>query len=284
MQCALKIRILLIIVVHIWFGVTVIGANPHNDVLVSRLLQKEAAAPAPEVAHVPLEKDGLQKKALPLVKVAHRNAMDLLHLFFVSKPMHIPSYTPLVQQVGVRINWLELLRNLWSKEQKRFEGGIDLHLRGPIQLSVDFGYLFDQSKDIVYGKQLNYRSQGRYVLGALLYVIHPKHFTNAYFGIAYGQSRFDLITFCNGDIPSASKPFRAGWIKFIGGSERRLLPQLYGGMQLGIAHLVHCTKNEDGQVSNYTIPGYGKIANKIMLDMTLYLKWSVSFLEKKIVI
>lgn len=282
MRSALKIRILLIIVVHIWFSVTVIGANPHHDVPVSSLLQKEKVDPALEAAHLPLEKDGFQKEALPLVKVAHRNVMDLLHLFFASKPMHIPSYTPLVQQVGIRINWLEFLRNLWPNGQKRYGGGVDLHLRGPIQLSVDLGYLSDQPKGIVYGNQSNYRSQGRYGLGALLYVI--PHLSNAYFGIAYGQSRFDLITFCNNHITSTSKPFMAGWIKFVGGSELRLVAQLYGGMQLRVAYLLHCTKNEDGRVSNYAIPGYGKIVNKIMPDMTLYLKWSISFLEKKIVI
>lgn len=247
------------------------------------LFQQTQAAADLAATHTPEKQVQLAKGSLPLVKVAHGNVMDLLHLFFTSKTIHVPSYTPLLQHVGIRVNWLACLWNLWTSTQKSYEGGIDLHFCGPIQLSVDIGYAGYQPKNIVYGNALQYKSAGIYGLGALLYVIHPNPLIHAYFGLAYGQSRFDLITFCNDQ--TTSKPFVAGWIKLVGGSERRLVPQLYGGMQLGIAYLLHCKKHNDGRVSNYDIPGYGKIVNKkIMPDLTLYLKWSISCLEKKIVV
>ncbi|TSJ80502.1 MAG: DUF6048 family protein [Candidatus Cardinium sp.] len=282
MQSALQIRTLLIILTHIWLSVTVMRASPHSGIPADSLQEK--ADPALELADASLEAAGeqLEKNTLPLAKVAHSNVMDLLQRFFVATPIHTPSYTPFLQQFGVRINWLALLYNFWPGGQKRYEGGVDLDFSGPIQLSIDLGYATYQPKDIACGNQLKYKSKGRYGVAALLYVIAFNQLTNAYFGIAYGQSRFDLITFCNGQIPA--KPFVAGWIQFVGGSELRLLPQIYGGMQFGLAHLLHCKENNDDRLSNYFIPGYGRIVNKITFDMTFYLKWSISFLEKKIVI
>lgn len=285
MQCAFKISSLLIILAHTFFSVTTFAASPKNQHMVGThtlLLQQAQAAADLAATHTPKQQVQLTKEALPLVKVAHANVMDLLHLFFIAETIHVPSYTPLLQQVGIRVNWFECLRNLWASAPKGYRGGVDLHFRGPIQLSVDIGYVSYQPKNIVYGNALPYKSAGIYGLGALLYVIHPNPLTQAYVGVAYGQSRFDLMTFCNDQ--TTSKPFIAGWIKLVGGSEYRLVPQLYGGMQLGIAHLLYCKKHNDGRVSNYDIPGYGKIVNKIMPDVTLYLKWSISCLEKKIVI
>ncbi len=272
------------IVVHTWLSVAVIGANPHDRPL-SKAICLEKVDPALEAAKAPLDADGLQppQEALPLVKIAHSNVIDLMQLFFVPKPMLAPSYTPLVQQVGVRVNWLTLLRNMWPNGQKRYGGGVDLHFRAPLQLSVALGYLSDQPKERIHGNAL-YRSQGSYGAAALLYVMHLNPLTNAYFGIAYGQSRFNLTTFCNEATPLTSKPLVAGWIKCIGESEYKLVAQLYGGMQFGVAYLLHCTQNDGNRVLNYAIPGYGKIANKLIPDVTLYLKWSIFFLEKKIVV
>lgn len=285
MRSLLNIRTLFLIVAYAWFNVTPVGANPSNQVPGTKYAWlPEKADPPMEVAnrlegHLPIE----DKAGLPLVKGGHSNVMDLLHRFLVAKPMQLPSYTPLVQQIGLRINWLAFLRNLWPNGQRRYGGGVDLHFRGPIQLSIDFGYLSDQPKEIGYTNVLSYRSKGGYVLGALLYVFHLNRLSNAYFGVAYGQSRFDLITFFN-DHTSSVKPFVAGWIKCVGVSELRFAAQLHGGMQFSIAHFLHGKQNDDPRVSNYSIPGYGKVVHKIMPDIVLYLKWSISFLEKKIVI
>ena len=286
MSAPLQIRSLLIILTHMWLSIAVIHASPHNPLPVSRPLQKEQADPALELTGTALEEDDAQveKEVLPLAKVAHSNVMDLLHLFFVAKPIHIPSYTPLLQHFGLRINWLALLGNFWPNGQKHYAGGFDLHFSGPIQLSIDLGYATYQPKAIACGNQLKYRSKGIYGLATLLYVVAFNQLTNAYFGIGYGQSRFDFTTFYDHPISAITKPFVAGWIQYVGGSELKMLPHLYGGMQFGVAHLLHGKEKIDDQLSNYAIPGYGSIVNKITFHMTFYLKWSISFLEKKLVV
>lgn len=279
----LKTRNLLIVVGHIFCSVTVFAANLEHNLLVDKdavVLEKEKVASSLQAIETTLEEATVDKKALPLVKVAHSNVMDLLHLFFVSKTVPLSSYTPLVQNLGIRINWFKWLQNIWDTQQKSYGGGIDLHSAGPIQLSLDIAYRSYQPKDIVDNNDIKYKSSGMYGLGALLYVIHPNPRTNAYLGMGYGHSRFDLMILDDDHNPS--KPLVAGWIKVIAGSELRLVAQLYGGMQFGIAHLLHRKENDDPRVSNYYIPGYGKIVNKIMPDVTLYLKWNISFLEKRI--
>ncbi|WP_419241504.1 hypothetical protein [Cardinium endosymbiont of Nabis limbatus] len=285
MQSALKIRILGAIVAHTWFGITAIGANPHSNLPVSRLLQEEKADPPLESDHPSLAEDGVQmeKEALPLVKVAHRDVMDLLYLYLLPKSIDIPHYVPFIQQVGVRINWLECLRNLWSNEKKSYGGGVDFHFSGPIQLSFDIGYAAYHPKDIIHPNELKYKSKGGYGVVALLYVMPLNQLNNAYFGVAYGQSQFEFIAY-DAHIAPSSNRLAVGWGKLVGGSELRLFPQIYGGMQVGVGHLLHAQKNNDRRISNYFVPGYGRMVNKVMFDMTFYLKWSIFFLEKKIVI
>ncbi len=290
MQCALKIKILLLIVIYTLCSVSAMEANARNDLPVySGLfgLQNEKIDSDLESTCIPPKETGAQiaKDPLPLNKVAHKNVMDLLDLFFIPKPMHLSTYTPLLQEFGLRINWFECLQNLWSNQQNSYAGGVDFHCYGPIQLSVDFGYLAHCPKDILYNNTFKYKSKGRYGLAALSYVTQLNRLSKAYLGIAYGQSRFNLTTFYKNHAALTSNHLTAGWIKFVGGSELKLMHQLYGGVQIGIAHLLHCKKNDDDSgLLNYSIPGYGKIANKIMPDIVLYLKWNISFLEKKIVI
>ncbi|MGI2299257.1 hypothetical protein [Candidatus Cardinium hertigii] len=281
MECALAIKILRIAVVYIFFSITVFGANPKNSSMVDthslRFQQAQADADL-EIANRFSKKEGTQieKGGYPLVRVAHRNVMDLLQLSLVAKTVHVANYTPILQDVGIRLNWFEWLKNVWKSRQKNYGVGIDCHSIGPIQFSIDAAYGSYQLQ----GKN-SHKSTGYYGLVALLYVIHPNPLTNAYYGIAYGHSQFDL-TSSNNPPTSAPEPVIAGWIQLVGGSECRLVSQLYGGMRLGMAYLLHSSKNT--QVLNYYVPGYGRKVNKLMPDLTLYLKCSISFLEKKIVI
>ncbi|MGI2257674.1 hypothetical protein ACRRVD_04055 [Candidatus Cardinium hertigii] len=286
MECALAIKILRIAVLYTFFSIRVFGANPENISMVDthglRFQQAQADADL-EISNRFSKKEGTQieKGEYPLVKVAHRNVMDLLRLSLVAKTMHVANYTPILQDVGIRVDWVKFLQNVWKSGQESYGVGIDCHSIGPIQFSIDAVYGSYQLQE----KDCNRNSKGYYGLVALLYVIHPNPLTNAYYGIAYGHSRFDLITSYNNALTSAVEPLIAGWIQLVGGSEYRLVSQLYGGMRLGIAHRLHWTKNNnDHQVLNYYVPGYGRIVNKLMSDLTLYLKWSISFLEKKVVI
>ncbi|MGI2298320.1 hypothetical protein ACRRVB_00610 [Candidatus Cardinium hertigii] len=286
MKCALAIKILRIAVVYTFFSTTVFGVNPENSSMVDidGLCFEQAQADAdPEIANKFSAKEGpqIEKEEYPLVKVAHRNVMDLLRYSLVAKTIHVANYTPILQHVGIRVNWFEWLQNVWKSPKKSYGVGVDCHSIGPIQFSIDAAYQSYQLQE----KDCNYNSNGYYGLVALLYVMHPNPITNAYCGIGYGHSRFDVITTFN-DGRTGSNQFNiAGWMQLVGGSECRLVSQLYGGMGLGIGHLLHSTENNnDRQVLNYYVPGYGRIVNKLMLDVTLYLKWSISFLEKKIVI
>ncbi|CDG49885.1 hypothetical protein [Cardinium endosymbiont of Bemisia tabaci] len=280
MECALAIKILRIAIVYIFFSITVFGANPKNSSMVDthslRFQQAQADADL-EIANRFSKKEGTQieKGGYPLVRVAHRNVMDLLQLSLVAKTVHVANYTPILQDVGIRLNWFEWLKNVWKSRKKNYGVGIDCHSIGPIQFSIDAAYESCQLQE----KDCNDKSTGYYGLVALLYVIHPNPLTNAYYGIAYGHSRYDP-TSSNNPRTSWSKPLTASWIQLVGGSECRLVSQLYGGMRLGMAYLFHSSKNTQG--FNY-IPGYGRKVNKLMPDLTLYLKWSISFLEKKVV-
>ena len=281
MECAFTIKILRIAVVYTFFRITAFGANPENISMVDtdglRFQQAQADADL-GIGNRFSEKEGTQieKGEYPLVKVAHRNVMDLLRLSLVAKTIHVANYTPILQDVGIRVNWFAWLQNMWKSRQKIYGVGIDCHSIGPIQFSIDGAYQSYQLEK----EECNHKSKGYYGLVALLYVMHPNPLTNAYCGIGYGHSQFDLITSCKP--PPVRQPLIAGWIQLVGGSECRLFSQLYGGMRLGIAHRFHCTdeNNNHRQVLNYYVPGYGRIVNKLMADVTLYLKWSISLLEK----
>ena len=285
MQYALNVRILLIIIIYTFSSVRVVRADPKDDLPLSNSslpLAKGESDFSLKATETSLE-EGKQipNESLPLVRVAHKDVMDVLDLLFVPKPIHLPIYTPFLQHFGVRINWLQCLQSCWSREQKSYGGGIDLHFSGPIQLSMELGYVAHEPQNIIYGNTLRYTSKGQYGLGFLSYVMRPNPPTNAYLGIGYGQGRFVFTTLYKGAIP---KLCMASWVKLVAGSECRLVPSIYGGMQLGIAYLLHSTKNDDFGVPNYSIPGYGKVVNTVTPDITLYLKWTISFLEKKIAI
>jgi len=278
----LAIKILRVAVVYTFFRITVFGANLENISMVDthnlRFQQQQADVDL-KIANRFSEKEDIQikKEEYPFLKVAHSNVMDLLRLSLVAKTIHVANYTPILQNVGIRVSWFKWLQNMWKPRQKIYEIGIDCHSIGPIQFSIDAAYQsYQQNK-------YNDNSKGYYGLGALLYVMHPNPLTNAYCGIAYGHSRFDLTS--NNALSYKRKPLIAGWIQLVGGSECRLVSQLYGGMRLGIAYRLHWTKDDNrSQVLNYYVPGYGRIVNKLMPDLILYLKWSISLLEKKIVI
>ncbi|ROT47090.1 hypothetical protein [Candidatus Cardinium hertigii] len=310
-----KIKTLLVTVAHTFFSSAMVSANHINgdsvkeaynltkvqeiapspalpEALNKLMGNKEVVATGKEVIPSDTERDTevkqeepeVENKTLPLVTSAHKNALEFLQLFFVPKPILLPNYIPFLQHIGIKLNWFGLIRGLYTKAHQTYEGGIDLHFRGDIQLSIEIGQ-GNYQPNTVHNNKL-YLSKGKYGSGAFLYVVHPNNnrFTNAYMGIAYGQCRFNL-TPPSGGTTSMSNPRIAHWSKFILGSELTLIPHsgLYGGMQFGISRLLYCTPTVDNLKSNYIIPGYGQVVNRqINFEIIPYLKWSISFLEKKI--
>lgn len=296
MHSALKVKLLLVTVSYVLFRFTVVRAKPPNNpptVLAPLAPEKKPTLPKQDTisrehpaSAVPQENNAkAAEQPLPLVKPARSNVMDLLHLFFIAKPTHFtPTYSPILHHIGLRINWLEWLQNLWQSDQNSYGGGVDFDLLGSIQLSFDVGYGAHQPRDIAYGNTSKHALKGVYGLGNVLYLMHPNRLTNACIGIGYGQSRFNLTILNGQHETSTTQTLGTGWIKLVGGSEVSLISQLYGGLQFSVAYLVHNKKNPNRQVSNYFVPGYGRIVNTIVPDITCYLKWGISFLEKKIII
>lgn len=293
-----KTTFLFAVVTNMLFGAKAIWANTESSALteaqtsvnlvqgvkpLDALLEKKTND-LPESKQEALSEE--YAKELPLAKVAHKDAVDLLHALLVPKPQHLPIYVPYLQCLAIKVNWFGLARRLWTDEHETYEGGIDLHFRGNIHLSIDLGHECYKPKQLLYGNQLKYQSKGKYISGSVRYDVFPHHLAVAYLGIGYVNSYFHLTPLYNNGATYATKLFTAGWLKLILGSEMRLIPHsgLYGGIQLGMMRLCHDVKNTTLPVSNYAIPGYGNVMNKNNFELIMYLKWSISFLEKKIVI
>ncbi|MBX9890054.1 MAG: hypothetical protein K2X94_02175 [Amoebophilaceae bacterium] len=220
------------------------------------------------------------KEALPLEKLAHKNALALLSPYLVQKPLRPSIYVPFIQHIGIRLHWLRWLQPFFLKGHKYYQLGVDFHFSNDVQLFVNGGYASYSPKNVANDDTLKYPSKGRYLVGSLEYVWSLNHLTNAYFGIGYGYSSFELIvTDVKTTIP---QQLMAHFIKINFASELKLITNsnLYGGLSFELARLMHDEKNDLG--SHYIIPGYGAVENKINFSLIPYVKWRVSFLEKKI--
>ncbi len=293
-----KITILFAVVINVLFGVKAIWANSASNPLTKaqasmNLVQGVQSATSlleEKTKDLPESKQSEHfeedTKELLLAKVAHKDALDPLHALLIPKPQNAPIYVPYLQCLAIKFNWLGLARRWWTDEHRTYEGGIDLHFRGNIQLTIDVGYEWHKPKHVLHGNHLRYHSKGNYASGSIGYVMFPHHLAVAYLGMGYGQSYFHLTPLYNNGGPYATKPLTAGWLKLIGGSEVKLIPHsgLYGGVQLGMMRLLDYIKNTGLPVLNYAIPGYGNAMNKTNFELIMYLKWRISFLEKKNII
>jgi hypothetical protein len=85
--------------------------------------------------------------------------------------------------------------------------------------------------------------------------------------------------------PTSLPPYdTASYLGVVFGSECKLFSRgaLYGGMAFRVMQRLHGPTSNIQKVSNYTIPGYGWVANKLNCTIIPYLKWDISFLEKRI--
>ncbi|HLP34821.1 MAG TPA: hypothetical protein VK133_02420 [Amoebophilaceae bacterium] len=222
--------------------------------------------------------------ASPIPPGAPKQVLDLFAHTLVPKPIHVPIYVPVLQHMGIRLDWFRLLRSFAQRKYHRYEGGIDFHFRKDIQLSFNIGHACDRPDQKQYGNSCAYQSAGPYGLVALRYVqvLNPR--TYAYIGIAYGMSRFRLNILPK-STPTSLPPYdTASYLGVVFGSECKLFSRgaLYGGMAFRVMQRLHGPTSNIQKVSNYTIPGYGWVANKLNCTIIPYLKWDISFLEKRI--
>ena len=302
MQVAQHRKTCLSIIVSILFSSTDIWATHQHSVPVknnNRFIKIHHVLTLSSLVHVnkqscltghPPKKEGKPEAPsidLPLVKVAHKSSMELLHLFFIPTTIPIPIYTPFLQHLGIKFNLIEYIYGLYNPKHQTYTGGIDLHLRNQIQLSIELGYgHYIPTAQANQSRYAAYSSKGRHGLVALLYVTRPKPLTNAHIGIAYGSSAFH----CKDKQSAEWKPGTAHWVKIILSSELRLVSNsgLYGGIQFDIARLLKSTPFGDNKRDNsptpyYNIPGYGTLLNKnLIIQIIPYIKWNISFLKKKI--
>jgi len=216
---------------------------------------------------------------LPVIKTAHKDVLDLLLPSLDSSNIAIPNHFPLLKYLGIRLNWLGLLISLHTASHKAYQLGIDLHLTNDIQLSMDIGYGYRNPKNIGHKNTTKYTSKGLHITGDIAYTITPNDSTHAYVGFGGGNSFFQLKT----SDKASYQRFMAYFMKLNVGSDIELIPNsnLYGGMSISIDRLLYCKKHE--ALNNYLIPGYGAFLNKITFIIIPYLKWNISFLEKRII-
>lgn len=221
--------------------------------------------------------------APPPTQEAPKQVLDLFAQTLVPKPIDVPIYVPVLQHMGIRLDWFRLLRSCAQKQYLRYEGGIDFHFRKDIQLSFTIGHACDRPNQKRHGNTCAYQTEGHYGMVALRYVqvLNPR--THAYIGIAYGMSRFHPTILPTSTPTSTPSHDMASFFGGMFGSEFKLFSrgELYGGMAFRVMRRLHGPTSNIKQVPNYTIPGYGLVANKLNCTLMPYLKWHISFLEKR---
>lgn len=206
---------------------------------------------------------------------------------WVFTPMQVAPYVPFVQHLGIRLDAFGLLRSCLSyKEYRRCEGGLDVHFRKDLQLSLDVGRARVCPNQALHGNAGRYQTQGNYGSAALRYVGTPNPRTKAYVGLLYGTSHFQLAVVQTDLLASPSVQKKAHFAGGILGSELKLFPKtsLYGGTALRIVRRMSDLAPSLQGLSNYVIPGYGCAANRVNCTLSAYIKWDFSFLEKRLVI
>ena len=197
---------------------------------------------------------------------------------FTPTPIKPFIYKPFLTHLGIKLNWLGLIRQAFDQTYQNYQSGLDIQLRNAIQLSLDMGYENYYPKPVP--DYIKCPSKGYYSIIALSYLISSTPIVNIYTGGGYGQSRYTVLY--HSTTQPIQKTYTTHFLKIIFGSEIVLIPttNLYGGSLFGLAYqLFHNTNNQP----YYIIPGFGTVKSPINLTLTLYLKWNISFLEKNLI-
>ncbi len=254
-------------------GKSLIKSKKKSTKEESPTLPKEEPAKPPRLRKPRLLKEASMTAIDPLI------ALDKL-LVKQEKVSH--PYVPILQSIHLAFDYSPCIMKLWvPKEEWQYVGILSVLFRHNIQLSGTLGYT-KLGPEAMQSNAYSYTTTGIYCCPGLDYFVNYNARNNLYGGLRYGRSYFENKTIPEvATGPSISHKLKASWWELVVGSEHQLLHDigLYAGLILhvkGLASFDHFSP-----ASNYIVPGYGRCVNPVVPGLTLYLKYSVSFMEKK---
>lgn len=225
----------------------------------------------------------LKKPALlEPVKPTHEEPWVRLNALVVKQRIIQSPYVPLVQTIGVAVDYGWLAMNLFTQKARKYAGSLSMLFRKNIQLSGTLGYQkYAQERSM--GNKSSYTAAGYYGNVGLDYFVFYTPRNNLYAGLRYGRSSFK-----NSTTPASSaeqairKNLTASWWELTIGSEHQLFSNsgLYAGFVIHLKSLESFEAFEPA--ANYVVPGYGRSVQNIVPALTLYIKYQIAFLKKKI--
>jgi hypothetical protein len=224
------------------------------------------------------------KKPKPLkqAQIAYDDPLVALDQLVVQQHVAITPYVPFVQTIDIAIDYGRLFMNLISPREHRYEGSLSVLFKKNILLSMTVGYEQPaKEKTAAKGNKCDYTVEGMYGRVGLDYFARYNLRSNLYTGLRYGRSHFT-----NSTQPASEKvirqPLTASWWEVVVGSEYQIFKDF--GLYTGFIFHLKVLGNFDTfkPATNYIVPGYGRNVNLIEPSITLYIKYKISFLEKKI--
>ena len=226
----------------------------------------------PSTPSKPLKKP----RTLSPARLTQEDPLVPLDLLVVKQQGTLAPYVPLVQAIDLAVDYGRLAMNLWTPKERRYVGSLSILFRKNVQLSGTLGYnrlpaTPDSSNTV----------EGVHGCLGLAYFIKYDRYSNLYTGVRYGIGYFKHSV---KPTPKATsnQSSRAAWWELVLGSEQQLLHNwgLYAGFILHLKGLKHF--ETFAPATNHTIPGYGWSVQKVAPSITLYIKYTISFLAKKI--
>lgn len=233
-------------------------------------------------------------KPAPLSPIpgANPDPLPALDLLITKQHVSMAPYVPFIQAVFMGVdcgrlamNAWYVLRNLQKKDNAHehdYLGSLGILFRKNIQLSGNLGHAQFHPQHTS-DNTSQYKVNGWYGRIGIDYVISYHTKDNLYAGLRYGSSYFTNSTKPQAMHEKAiSKNLSASWVEFVVGSETQLWQDQ--GFYTGLA--IHLGKLYDFQcfepANNYVIPGYGRTKNKLILGLSLYIQYKLSFLNRLI--
>jgi|694.fasta_scaffold78506_2 hypothetical protein len=224
-------------------------------------------------------------KKPPLLEPAQTTQENLwvrLNALVVKQRIVQSPYVPLVQTIGMAVDYGRLAMNLFTQKERRYAGNLSILFRKNIQLSGTLGYQ-KFAQECRMGNKSSYIAAGYYGNVGLDYFVFYTPRNNLYAGLRYGRSSFkNSTTHASFAKQVIRQNLTASWWELAIGSEHQLFSNL--GLYTGfLIHLKGLGSFEAfAPAANYVVPGYGRSVQNVVPSLTLYVKYQVSFLKKKI--
>lgn len=221
------------------------------------------------------------KKPLLLAPIesAPKPLPSALDELIVNQYMSLSPHVPLVQSIQLAIDYNQFAWSLWKTYRQRqmhqYVSSLHILLRNNIQIFGKLGHdqLYPTPVTINGEKQQQYSIRGYYGSGGIRYVTKYNLQSNIYVGMSHARSYFRHSAIAHN--------LKATWWEINFGAEQALFfSWAYAGFMIHLKGLGNFEKLATD--NNYVIPGYGRNVNRIVPDISFYIKFQLSFLEKQL--